>query len=393
MSKNKTLIEYFSKIKDPRMTNKSKHKLIDIIILSVCALISNCDTFVHIELYGIQKIDWLKKFLDLSGGIPSHDTISRVFSLLDPSELQEAFQLWAEDVVSDLNLENNTVSIDGKYLQSTKGSIRLESNGKKTFFGMINAYSSEAGIAIGQLRTDFEKKNEVEATRELIKRLNLKGCTVTVDALSSQPETTEAIREKEADYLIALKNNQRKLFAKVEDLLNIPPTVENSYTTIDEGHGRIEVRVCTAKKLSDEFINELNEYYKKLKRPTWKDLNSVIKIESSRTMKGKTTIEVRYYLSNKDSNAEELSKIARSHWAIENNLHYVLDVYFNEDSSRVRNSFAGENLAVLRQMSLNLLKEEKTFKGSIKSKRFNCGWNEDYLEKVIFGFINNGSVK
>ena len=386
MEKAKGLIDFFIQIQDPRYEKKSKHKLIDILVIAVCGTICNCDTFVDIEEYADNKIDWFKSFLELPGGIHTHDTFCRVFSLLDPLELQMAFQEWAFSMVKELGIKEYIINIDGKYLHGTKGEIKAGKTGSKNFFGMVNAFSSTAGLALSQLRTDYEKKNEGKATRELTRRMRLKDCTVTLDAMSSQPETTKDIVNQEGDYLIALKKNQREFYKKVSDLLEIQRTSKNSFVQKERRHGRKEVRKCTVKKLSKKFLSELDEHYKELKRPTWIGLKSVCKIELMRELKGKKSLETSYFVTSKDADAEKLLNLARSYWSIENKLNYVLDVSFNEDFNRVRMGYAGENLATTRQLCLNLIKNEKSTKKSVKTKRLKCGWDNDYLMRIILGF-------
>ena len=386
------LFKAFSKINDPRVQGRSKYKLIDVLVMVLCGTICGCDTLVEIEEYAKSKIDWFKLFLGLEDGIPSHDTLGRILAILQPEEMQLAFQEWADALKTTLYLEEDIINIDGKYLYSSKGATKVGKSGRRTFFGMVNAYSSLAGIAIAQLRTDYAKKSEIDATRELIRRLDLTHSTVTLDAASSQPETTEEIKNQGGDYLIALKKNQRNLFRQIEKIMTVNPTKNNSFDLAEKGHGREEHRLCIRKNLSKKFLEELDKYYAKRKRPTWKGLKTAIKIASTRVINGKAATQTRYYLSSLDVSAERFQTLVRSHWSIENKLHYVLDVTFDEDRSRIRKKGAGENMAVLRQTALNLLSRCEIPKKSMKTKRLICGWNEKFLMQVLLGVNIQASI-
>lgn len=386
--KSKTaLIDFFSVIPDPRIDRHKKHKLIDIIVVSVCGIISSCNTFVDIEEYGKSKLDWFKKFLELPNGIPSHDTIGRVFSLLDPTEFQKAFYEWVQSITPIL--EGEIISIDGKYIKSSHGA----SKNKRSIFGMVNAWATNAGVALSQLRTDYEKKDEKQAFRDLIDFLKLKGCIVTLDASGCFASITNKIIKKEGDFVAALKNNQRSLKKQAENIFANENIKDLSVSkTLDKRHGRIEKRTCTATNLTPLFIQQLDKKNHQKDQVKWLGLKSICKVVSHRKIKDVVQTETRYYLSSLSADASKLLHVIRSHWGVENKLHWVLDTAFNEDACRVRNGYAGENLAVIRQLAINLLKQESTSKRSVNGKRLKCGWVNEYLQKVITGITPENYV-
>jgi len=382
----KSIIEHFSIINDPRINRHKKYKLIDIIVISVCGIISGCETFVDIENYGNSKFDWLKSMLELPNGIPSHDTIGRVFSIINALEFQKAFYEWTKTIAT---LEDEIICIDGKYIRASHGA----SSNKRSIFGMVNAWASKAGIALAQIRTDYEKKGEKQAFKDLISFLEIKGALVTLDANGCHAEIANMITRKGGDFLIALKKNQKTIYRQVEEMfLETEKNSFNIHETSNKSHGRVEKRVCTSLNLSSNFLHFLNKKTTQRQCEDWENLKSVCKIESTRIINGEEGKEVRFYVSSIDANAEKMLNAARSHWGVENNLHWQLDVSFNEDNCRVRNGYAGENLAVIRQLALNLLKQEKSTKKSVKSKKLLCGWEDDYLAKVITGMTPENYV-
>jgi predicted transposase YbfD/YdcC len=258
---------------------------------------------------------------------------------------------------------------------------------------MVNAWASRAGVALAQLRTDYEKRNEKEAFRDIIDFLELEGALVTIDANGAHASITNKIVEKKGSFLVALKRNQKSLLKSVEEEFEGSSQDEKSFSeTVDKGHGRIEKRSCEALNLSDLFLKNLNKKNHKRGQEKWKGLRSVCKITRERKIKETITIEKVYYISSLAANSSKMLEAVRSHWGIENKLHWALDVSFNEDSCRVRNGYAGENFAVIRQLALNLIKQEKTTKKSIKSKRLMCGWENDFLVKVISGMTSESMV-
>jgi predicted transposase YbfD/YdcC len=317
------------------------------------------------EEFGRAKEDWLKTFLRLPGGIPSHDTFNRVFSALNPEELEGCFMDWTRSI-ADL-CENEVIAIDGK---SMRGSRSL---GKKSIVHMVSAWAEKNHIVLGQVKVD-KKSNEITAIPKLLDLLVLKGCIVTIDAMGCQKNIASKIIEKEADYLLSLKGNQGNLVEQVEDSFRFLP-VSAFDEELDYGHGRVETRRCSV--VSDLSLIESKE--------EWTGLKALVKIESERYIKstGETEKETRLYISSLQADAELINRSVRAHWGVENSLHWVLDVGFNEDNSRKRTGFAAQNYSLLNRIALNLLKNEKTTKVGVKGKRLKAGWDNSYLMKLI----------
>lgn len=379
MEKSCSLIDHFSMVSDPRLNRQKKHNLIDIIVIAICGVICSCETWVDIEEYGITKFHWFKNFLELPNGIPSHDTFGRVFSLLNPQEFQKAFQDWTRATFEITSGE--IISLDGKYFKSS-----YQETGKhRSILGMVSAWATNAGVGLACKKADFKKEGEKKVFKELIEILELNGCIVTMDAYGCHSQITNRIVEKKGDFLVALKKNQKTMLNQLEGLL------ENQkgdvFETQNKGHGRSEKRICKAVTIPDETLEMINRKISRDGRSKegWKCLRSVCKITSERTSNGITKIETRFYISSLEANAEKMLTVARSHWNVENKLHYLLDVAFDEDHCRVRKDNAGENMAILRRLALNLLKGEKTSKRSVNGKRLKSGWDNEYLVKVIAG--------
>lgn len=366
--------DHFSKVNDPRTDRTKHHKLIDMIAIAICAVICGAEGWVDIELFGNSKIHWLATFLELPNGIPSHDTFGRVFSLIDAQQFQLAFYEWVW-AVNDI-IQGQVINIDGKCLRGSDDQ-RL---GKRAIY-MVSAWAVENEIVLGQRKVD-EKSNEITAIPELLKILSISGCIVTIDAMGTQTNIAKTIREANADYILSVKENQGHLFEDISTLFAVDQTQNFKYAsfeykkTVNKGHGRIDVRECWSTS-NPEYLNLIRG------SENWVGLQSIVMVACTRIIDDKESKFVRYYISSLPSNAERILQAVRSHWSIENKLHWVLDVALNEDRSRIRKDQAPENFAVLRHIALNLLKQEKTAKGGIHAKQFQAALNEDYLLKVL----------
>jgi len=365
------ITEHFKALNDPRIQLKTQHKLIDIIVITICAVICGADDWTEIANYAKAKKEWFKKFLELPHGIPSHDTFGRVFSLLCPEEFEKCFLSWIH-AVFDLT-GSQTVAIDGKTLRRS-----YDHSSNKAAIHMVGAWATRNGISLGQRKTEA-KSNEITAIPELLKLLEIKGCIVTIDAMGCQKEIARQIVDQGADYVLALKGNQGtihddvRLFFEYAQGKQFKDILHGSYEVTDGGHGRVEVRRYYT--VSD--IDWLEEKQK------WKNLNLIGMVESERHIGEKITKETRYFISSLPNDTKRFAEAVRDHWRIENQLHWVLDIAFREDDSRVRDRNAATNLAILRRFALSLCKQEKTAKVGIKIKRKRAGWDNDYLLTLL----------
>lgn len=366
--------QHFSKVSDPRVDRTKEHKLMDMIVIAVCAVICGAEGWTDIENFGNSKLPWLKTFLELPNGIPSHDTFGRVFSMLDAEQFQLAFYEWVL-AVNEI-VQGQIINIDGKRLAGSADRFL----GKRAIY-MVSAWAEENEIVLGQRKVD-EKSNEITAIPELLKILAISGCIVTIDAIGTQTQIAQTIVEAEADYVLSVKENQGHLFEDISVLFAVDQAHDFKYASlahhqeVNKGHGRIETRECWSTS-DPAYLNLIRD------RENWAGLRSIAMVVSTRMLGDKQTKKVRYYISSLPGNPEKLLHVVRRHWAIENELHWVLDVAMNEDHSRVRKDQAPENLAVLRHIALNLLKQEKTAKGGIHAKQLQAAWKEDYLLKVL----------
>ena len=324
-----------------------------------------------IEAYGNAKYEWLKSFLELPNGIPSHDTFSRVFARIEPQQFQESFLSWVNAIVG--KLEINEIAIDGKTMKQS-----YDRNNQQKALHIVTAWSSSHQLVLGQKKVD-KKSNEVTAIPELIEMLEIAGSVITIDAMGCQKDITSLIIKKKGDYVLALKGNQKLLYKAVKEWFKLAKFFlgreYNYYEQVEAGHHRVEkIQVRTVD------ISELASFHN---QELWTGLKTVVMIVSERRLWNKTTTEARFYLSSLSSNAEIIAGAIRSHWGIENSLHWTLDVTFCEDESRIRKQNSPENFALLRRLAINLLKQEKTSKQSLKMKRYRAAMDNNYLVKIF----------
>ena len=370
-----TIEKHFGKITDPRIDRTKLHKLLDILVIALCAIIAGADSWEDVAEFGRAKKEWFKKFLDLPNGIPSHDTFNRVFARLDPLEFRKCFLDWMNTVSQVIS--GQVIALDGKILR------RSQDQGiGKAAIDMVSAWACANHLVLGQVKVD-EKSNEITAIPQLLQALEVSGCIVTIDAIGCHIEIAEKIIAREANYVLSLKENQGRLFEDVQLLFNdLEKSQYKAYhfdhhKTSNNGHGRTEIRECWT--ISDpEVLRHLRGF------ENWKNLLTVSRIRSQRSIGEEHTCEDRYHIASIQG-AKQILWAVRSHWGIENQLHWTLDIAFDEDHCRVRKEHGAENFAILRHIALNLLKQENTSQRSIKGKRLQAAWNQDYLLKVLTG--------
>jgi len=360
----------FSSVQDPRVDRAKLHPLSDILLLTLSALLAGAESWIDVEEFGRAKESWLREFLPLPNGIPSHDTIGRVFGAIDPANFMDCFNTWTRTLAPKIQ---GLVSIDGK-------TIRNSGDDDKRPVHIVSAWAQANRLVLAQVRTD-EKSNEITAIPNLIEHLELAGTTVSIDAMGCQHKIVDAIRKKHADYLLALKGNQESLFEDVRRLFEGLDKEQgeriqrNEDTTINKGHGRVETRRCVV-------VSDVSWFQR---QHEWLDLRSIIMVERTTTIKGKARSERSFYISSRQADAKTFNLLIRGHWGIENELHWVLDVSFNEDQARARAGFAAENFALLRKFSLNLIRIQTIDKRGVKHRRLRAGWNDDYLLLLLAG--------
>ena len=356
--------EFFDNIDDPRVDRTKDHLLIDILLLSLSAIICGAQSITEIESFGKMKEDLLRKFLTLPNGIPSHDTIGRVLASICPTQFAESFFAWTKSLVPNIQ---GLVSIDGK---TVRGSV----DGDRSPIHIVSAWSEENNIVLGQIKTE-EKSNEIKAIPELLDALDIQeGAVISFDAMGCQRKIADKISASGANYLMALKKNQERLYNCVDRMFNENSSIFKieDCQTINKGHGGIETRHCSIITDTDWLKKECE----------WPALRSCIKVERTREIKDKIQHEISYYISDLEATPERFNELVRGHWGVENKLHWVLDMGFNEDHSRVRAKAAAENFALLRKIALNLIKSLKN-KKSVKDNMLSAGWNDQHFLKII----------
>jgi len=366
-----SLKDHFSSLKDPRAEHSIEHLLIDIVLITICAVICGAESWVEIESYGLAKQAWLETFLELPHGIPSHDTFERLFARLSPAQLQQCFLNWVQTIVQIT--EGQVIAIDGKTLRGS-----YDRGCKRAMIHMVSAWATQNRIVLGQRKVN-EKSNEITAIPELLRVLDLTEAVVTIDAMGCQTAIATQIVSQGGDYVLALKGNQGNLHEDVKQLFEQArhqqfQGIEHAfYETQEQGHGRQEIRRYWLMGETQYLIGAEN----------WAKLTTIGCVESQRQIGDKISLETRYYLLSLPLDAARFANAVRSHWGIENQLHWILDVGFREDDSRSVRGYSGENLSLIRHIAVNLISQEKSAKGGTHAKRLKAGWDDDYLLKIL----------
>jgi predicted transposase YbfD/YdcC len=366
-----SFLTYFSSLRDPRIKRTKKHLLMDILGLTICAVIANADGWEEIETYGKRNLDFLKSFLKLLNGIPSHDTIERVFQRIKPSEFQRCFGEWTQALARELGLKH--IAIDGKTLRRS-----FDRAAAQSALHLISAWSVENHLVLGQQAVDG-KSNEITAIPALLKLLSIEGAIVTIDAMGCQKEIVRQIVDQKGEFVLAVKNNQPKLYQFLQAYFLHLHETEFAHTkcdtrvTRDKTHGRREERRYFTVAAPDELLQQF---------PEWVGIRSIGQAMCIVTRNGVQTCEIRYFISSLTSNAGRFAKAVRGHWGIENSLHWVLDVTFDEDRSRIRKGHGAENFALIRRLAIGLIKRTK-LKGSIRRHRKTAAWSNDHLLTLL----------
>lgn len=363
--------EHFDRLDDPREEELVEHKLLDMIVIAVCAVLCGADTWVEVETFGKARQAWLAGFLELPHGIASHDTFGRLFARLSSHQFQKCFASWIQAVFTVTS--GQVIAIDGKTLRRS-----YDRGCNQAAIHMVSAWAQANRLVLGQVKTEA-KSNEITAIPELLKLLEVKGSIVTIDAMGCQKAIAADIIDRGGDYVLALKGNQGRLSEQVKPFFTqaqanqFAGIAHEYHETVDGGHGRVEVRRYWTVTVPPE-VTEAEK---------WKGLQTIGMVESERHIEAKVTREIRYYISSLDSDAERFGRAVRGHWGIENTLHWSLDVTFNEDGCRIRQGQAAENFSVLRHLALNLLQQDKTTRLGLKAKRFKAALDPQYLAKLL----------
>ena len=370
------LMAHFSEMEDPRSAQGKLHRLSDILIIAICAVICGADSWVEVELFGKSKEAWFRSLLELPHGIPSHDTFGRVFRMLDPEAFQRGFASWMASVQEVT--KGQVIAVDRKTLRGS----RDRGLGKRAI-ELVGAWATANRLLLGPVQV-AEGSNEITALPDLLQLLFLEGCIVTIDALGCQEKIVQTIVKQGGDYLLALKGNQKQLYEAVQDLFvyaeetQFREVASDYCQTVSKGHGRIEIRRCWTIAEPD-FLEYVRAF------ADWPDLETLVKIEAERRTGEKTTRQTRYYISSLENNARQVLQAAREHWRIENQVHWVLDVAFREDHSRIRAGNGAQNFGILRRLALSLLQQDRTSRVGIKAKRLKAALDNRYLLTVLMG--------
>ncbi len=365
----RTLVEHFQSIQDYRENHNKKHLLIDIVVVTVCCVICGANNFVEIQTIANEKLDWFRTFLSLPNGIPSHDTFNRVFARIRPEELRSCFLSWVRATFPDQ--ETQHIALDGKELHHSQDGGNDFAN-----LRMISAWSVDHGIVLGQMAV-ADDSNEITAVPQLLKMIDITGCHFTADALHCQTNLIKMLTKGDATFTIGVKANQKALYQSIIEtftrLKQIPDAPLQRNTTIEKGHGRLETRTYY-------FTNDLSQISTV---GCWDGIENIGMVESERRIGNKIEQETRYFINRGDTRVQDFSSHVRSHWSIENNLHWRLDMIFHEDGAHLRVDHAPENMAIIRHIAVNLLTSERTMKVGTQAKRLRAACSNQYLEKVI----------
>jgi len=369
-------IDHFAQITDPRIHRQRKHDLIDILFCAICSVLCGAEDCVAMADFARGRLAWLRQFVPMRGGPPSHDTFSRVFSLLNPGPLHECFIQWTQTIQTIT--QGEVIALDGKTVRHS-----FDTATDKSAIHMVSAWGAANGLVLGQVKVE-SKSNEITAIPQLLKMLDIQGCIVTIDAMGTQKQIAAQIVEQQGDYVLCVKDNHPSLFADVVAFFErshqdrfldgeAEPIFHTSHTTRDADHGRIETRTCIASDILDQIPASAD----------WANLRSIVELTSERISSGKTTTQKRYYITSLPADAKSILAAVRSHWRVENSLHWVLDVTFDEDQRRNRLGHGPENLSVLRHIAINLCKSNTTRKASVNRKRNMAAWEPEFLTELI----------
>jgi len=367
------LVSLFGDMPDPRLDRKKLHQLRDILTIAILAVICGAETWDEIEDFGVARYEWLRAFLELPNGVPSHDTFNRVFSMIDPEEFENRFASWVSMITNKLQ---DHIAIDGKVLRGSGN----RSKGKDPLC-IVSAWAATSDLVLAHTAVE-SKSNEITAIPKILDLLHIEGCIISIDAMGCQRDIAQQITNAGGDYVLAVKKNQRTLYEELENFfrqaenINFEGVVHDCHKSYEENRGRKEERVL--------YVTEDIDWLPMKEK--WSNMKSIVYLSSQREVDGKKTCEKRFYISSLPPDAQLLTKTVRNHWGIENNQHWILDVVFNEDKSRIREKTASRNLATLRRLGLNLLKRNAK-KASLKRKRLLAGWDERYLIQILEGIF------